>query len=240
MRIVIIGGGKVGGYLTREMRAAGHGVIVVERDEATALKLGEDTDALVIAGDGCDMRILESVGTRSAHFFVAVTGRDEDNLVACQLARTAFGISKVLARLNDPRNRETFDALEVPVVSVTDLLVQVISRELDVSELARVALLGRGEVSLLEVEIPTSTHPRPVSEIALPASSVLVAIRRDGSVIVPGGETVIEAGDRVLAVTLVDLEDEVRNCLVGIAERSDLTETGRNQRTLTIDAGDEA
>jgi trk system potassium uptake protein TrkA len=215
MRIVVVGGGKVGGYLARELRSLGHGVIVVERDAERAEKLGEETDALVVVGDGCDVSLLEEVGMDRAQFLVAVTGRDEDNLVACQLARTAFGCRRVIARLNDPRNRPTFEALEVPVVAVTDLIVQVISRELDVAELVRVALLGRGEISLLEVEIPAEAPRRRVSSIALPPSSVLVAIRRDGKVVVPGADSELAPGDRVLAVTLVELEDELRDSLLG-------------------------
>jgi trk system potassium uptake protein TrkA len=230
----MVGGGKVGGYLARELAEVGHGVIVIEEDEAHATALGEEADALVVCGDGCDMALLESVGVRKADYFLAVTGRDEDNLVACQLARTAFGVTKVLARLNDPRNRPAFDALSVPVVAVTDLLVQVISRELDVTDLARVALLGRGEVSLLEVEIPKTADPRLVPEIRLPPSSVLVAIRRDDGVRVPRATTMIEPGDRVLAVTLVDYEDEVRDALVGRRRSDDLAETS-HRHPLSID-----
>lgn len=213
MRVVIVGGGKIGGYLAKELRTEGHTVTVIEMDPAHARRVSQDTEALVLVGDGTDVRMLEEAEVDRCDFLLAVTGRDEDNLVACQLARVAFEVENVLARLNDPRNRATFDALRVPVVSVTDLIAQVISREVDLSELVRVALLGRGEVSILEVEIPESVPSRVVSQINLPRSGVLVAVRRNGGVLVPGADTELRPGDRVLAVTLVELEDEVRDAL---------------------------
>ncbi len=238
MRAIIIGGGKVGGYLAQELRRSGRAVIVVEPDETRARRVGEQTGALVIVGDGTDLRLLEGLDIRPSDFVLAVTGVDEANLVACQLTRTTFGVTKVLARLNDPRNRHTFETLDIPVVSVTDLLVQVISHEMDLGELVRVAILGRGEVSLLEVEIPAGRPPRRVSDVTLPESSVLVAIRRDGTVVVPGGATMIEPGDRVLAVTLVELEDEVRDALTREADVADAETTPRLERPLTIDDAD--
>ncbi len=213
MRIVVVGGGKVGGYLAREFRQARHAVVVIEADPERARVVGEETGALTLVGDGTDVGILEEADVARAGFFLAVTGHDEDNLVACQLARTAFGCTKLLARVNDPRNGATFEALGVPAVSVTDLLVQVISRELDLQELVRVALLERGQLSLIEVEIPDSVPPRSLREISLHASTVLVALRREGELLVPDATTVIEPGDRVLAVTQLHLEDELRNAL---------------------------
>lgn len=215
MRVVIIGGGKVGAYLAKELRSARHPVIVIEKSRSRAEQIADETDALIVAGDGTDIRLLSQVEIRSTDFVLALTGIDQDNLVACQLARTSFSVSKLLARLNDPRNRTTFSALDIPVVSVTDLLVQVISRELDLKELVRVALLGRGEVSLFEVEIPAGFPTRPLQSIELPAQSVLVAIRRGGDILVPHGDTELHPGDRVMAVTLVSLEDEVRDRLLG-------------------------
>ena len=214
MRVIVVGGGKVGGYLAQELRAGGHAVIVIEQSHERAMKVAEETGALSMEGNGTDLTLLHDLELRPRDFFLAVTGVDEDNLVACQLARTAFKVTKVLARLNNPRNRATFDALGIPVVSVTDLLAQVISRELDVSELVRVAVLGRGEVSLFEVELPERYEARLVQDVSLPRDSVFVAVRRDGEVIVPHGETELLAGDRVLVLSKVELEDQVTETLM--------------------------
>ena len=149
MRTLIIGGGKVGSYLARELETAGHHVTVIESDLGRATEVGETTNALVLHGDATDIGLLEEADLHRADWVLAVTGRDEDNIVACQLAAT-LGATRVLARLNNPKNRSTFDALKIPVVAVTDLMVQVISREVevDVGEAVRVALLGRGQISL--------------------------------------------------------------------------------------------
>lgn len=223
MRIVIIGGGKVGSYLTRVMREAGHVVAVIEQDAGRAESIAEETEALVLEGDGTDVELLNTAGVDRADWVLAVTGQDESNVVACQLAAT-LGASRVLARLNNPRNRPTFEALGIPVVAVTDLMVQVISREVeaDVGELVRLALLGRGQVSLLEVSIPDDTDEPEVIDLDLPEPSILVTVVRGDEVVVPRANTRLRPGDRVLAVTTVDNEGLLRSALrdrsVGVEE----------------------
>lgn len=215
MRIVIIGGGKVGSNLAGTLREGGHGVIVIELREDRAEDIAEETHALVVAGDGTDVSLLKEVGVDRADIVLAVTGSDDVNLVACQLARTAFGCINVLARLNDPKNRRTFDALEVPVVSVTEMIAKVISRELDLEKMFRIDTLGKGEVTIFEVEIPEECGRREVRSVELPPSSVLVAIRREGAVVVPGATSELLPGDRVVAVTLLDREEQVQRALIG-------------------------
>lgn len=214
MRIVIIGGGKVGSYLTRVMREAGHVVAVIEQDNGRAETIAEETDALVMEGDGTDVELLNTAGVDRADWVLAVTGQDESNVVACQLAAT-LGANRVLARLNNPRNRPTFEALGIPVVAVTDLMVQVISREVqaDVGELVRLALLGRGQVSLLEVSIPDDTDEPEVIDLDLPEPSILVSVVRGDKVVVPRATTRLRPGDRVLAITAVENEGALRSAL---------------------------
>lgn len=215
MRVVIIGAGKIGRHLARELADAGHAVTVAEIDGEVARRLAESVDALVLEGDGTSMSILKDAEVSRADWLLAVTGQDDVNLTACELAET-MGAERVLARLNDPRNRATFDALGIPVVAVTDLISQLISREIDFFHLERIALLARGRISLIEVEVGPDVVPRRVVDLGLPAQSVIVAVTRErdgGEVLVPRGDTVIEPGDRVLAVTSVDHEPEVRAAL---------------------------
>ncbi len=221
MRIVIVGGGKVGSHLAGTLRDGGHGVILIEADRDQAEGIADETHALVVVGDGTDVALLREVDVEHADIFLAVTGSDDVNLVACQLARTAFNCMNIIARLNDPKNRKTFDALDVPVVSVTEMIANVISRELDLEKMFRIDTLGMGEVTIFEVEIPDRCGIREVRSITLPPSSVLVAIRRAGAVVVPGAKSELRPGDRVVAVTLMDREETVQAALIGMPHESD-------------------
>jgi trk system potassium uptake protein TrkA len=214
MRVVIIGGGKVGGYLAGQLIATGKTVTVIETDERRARDLAESKPALVIEGDGTDINVLRSAAIDRADWLVAVTGLDEVNLVACELAGT-LGVPRLLARLNDPRNRRTFAALEIPVVSVTDLIGEVIEREVDTVRLERLALLVGGNLSIIEVQVPEGAMERLVAELRMPPESVLVAVVSDGHTTVPGASTTIRPGDRVVAVTSLEREPDVRDAIRG-------------------------
>jgi trk system potassium uptake protein TrkA len=205
MRALLIGGGKVGSYLARELDKAGHVVSVIEANLERAEALAESGRVLVFRGDGTDVGLLKSANVDRADWVLAVTGRDEANLVSCQIA-TTLGAQHVLARLNDPRNRPTFDALDVPVVAVTDLMVQIISQQVEVGDLQRIALVAGGKVSLIERTLGAGFAPTALNDLALPQPALVVAVVRDGDVSVPTGTTVVQSGDRLLAVTTVQNE----------------------------------
>lgn len=214
-KVVIVGGGKVGNHLAKVLTRDRIPVVLIEADPERARQVAEETRALVLEGDGTDVRIQAEADVEHAGYLVAVTGSDEDNLVACQLARTAFGCRRVLARVNDPRNDRTFEALNVPWVSVTDLLVQVLGQHLEVSDLTRVAALGNGEASLIEIEVPGTRSPAAVAALGLPDSTVLAAIRRNDQVIIPDGTDQIMPGDKIMVVTFSHHEEEVRRVVRG-------------------------
>jgi trk system potassium uptake protein TrkA len=217
VRIVIVGGGKVGGYLTHQLNDAGYTVTVCEQDPARAERLAEAGNGLVINGDGTDVEVLTGARVDRADWLLAVTGADETNLVACELGLT-LGNPRTLARLNDPRNRPTFDALKIPVVAVTDLIGEVIERALDPAQLERITLFGRGALSLIEVEIPHTAKPRRVEEIGLPPETLVVAVLGETGLVatVPGSDTVVGPGSKVMAVTTLEREPQVRDALVGV------------------------
>ena len=211
MRTLIIGGGKVGSYLARSLGSSGHTITIIETDQARAQALGDRSQFLVLAGDGTKVDVLNRADAARSDWVLGVTGKDEANLVACQLAKT-LGAKRVIARLNDPRNRATFDALELPVVAVTDLIVDVIAQEVqvEISEIERLRVLGAGKLSLVEIDIPNDAPIRTVLEIDLPPQSVLVTHLRGESVSVPNATTHIRPGDRILAVTAIEHETDLR------------------------------
>jgi trk system potassium uptake protein TrkA len=205
VRALLVGGGKVGSFLARELLSAGHTVAVVEPNQERAEAIADDIDVVVIQGDGTDVGMLHAGDVDRADWLLAVTGLDEVNLVACQLG-TTLGAKRVLARLNNPLNRPTFDALAIPVVGVTDLIVQIMSQEIAVADLDRVAVLGRGQLSLCEFEIPESFVATPIEDLDLPRPSVIAVVLRGETAIVPEAATRLEPGDRISAVTTVALE----------------------------------
>ena len=212
MRITLIGGGKVGSFLARELHRGGHVVTVIEEAHRHAEALTDESKVLVLEGDGSDINLLKAADTDRADWVLAVTGLDEVNLVACQLALT-LGASRVLARLNNPLNRPTFDALDIPVVAVTDVMATLISREVEVPEFRHVTLLGRGEVSVYEIDVPADFEQRPVAELRFPPGSLLVTVVSGDEVNVPTASTLLKPGDQVTAVSSVELEDKVRSVL---------------------------
>ena len=212
MRILLIGGGKVGSFLARELERAGHIVSVIEENAQRAQALTEQSRVLVFEGDGTDIALMKAADVDRSDWVLCVTGLDEVNLVACQLA-LSLGAKRVLARLNNPLNRPTFDALEIPVVAVTDLMAQVISREVEVPDLSRIALIGKGNISLCELEIPDGFPSTPLSGLRLPQPALLVTVMRGDNVWVPVGSTQLEPGDRVTAVTTVANEAALHDAL---------------------------
>jgi trk system potassium uptake protein TrkA len=212
MRITLIGGGKVGSYLARELHKAGHIITVIEESRVHAEALSDGLKVLVLEGDGTDVNLLKTADTARADWVLAVTGLDEVNLVACQLALT-LGAGRVLARLNNPLNRPTFEALDIPVVAVTDVMATLISREVEVAEFRHITLLGRGEVSVYEIDVPANFETRPVAELRFPPGSLLVTVVSGDDVAVPTAATILKPGDQVTAVSSVELEDKVREAL---------------------------
>ena len=209
MRVLLVGGGKVGSWLAQELVSQGHLVALVEEGEDRAQAVADDVHAVVIHGDGTDVGVLEAADVHNADWLLAVTGLDEVNLVSCQLGLT-LGAKRVLARLNTPLNRATFEALKIPVIGITDLMVQVISQEVALSQLARIAVLGRGQLSLSEYEIPASFTPTRIRDLELPERSLIVAIQRDDQVTVPKATTRLLPGDRITAVTTVAQESNLQ------------------------------
>jgi trk system potassium uptake protein TrkA len=212
--MVLIGGGKIGSFLASKLVSAGHFVALVEENQDRVQAVADDVDAVVIHGDGTNVGVLEAAGVHDADWLLAVTGLDEVNFVACQLGLT-LGVEHVLARLNTPWNRATFEALDIPVVGITDLMVQVISQEVALSQLERIAVIGRGHLSLCEYEIPQGYAAIRLRDLELPSPSIIAAIVRADEVIVPEAGTEIRPGDRITAVTTVAQESALQEIFAG-------------------------
>jgi trk system potassium uptake protein TrkA len=219
MFAVVVGGGKVGANLTRTLVAKDHEVTVVEQEAARADALEAEFGHRVVHGDGTEMYVLEIAGiTRPPDIVLAVTGDDEDNIVIAQLARERYGVGKVIARVNDPRNQEHFDLLGIaPTVCSTRRIMSLIEHEVPEHELIHLLELRSENLEIIEVEVGARCPciGKTVDALGLPPGSRLISVMRDGQAAIAMGQTVLEPGDQVLAILEPGREDEVRRLLLG-------------------------
>ncbi|MHB8858444.1 MAG: potassium channel family protein [Thermoleophilia bacterium] len=217
MNVLIVGRGRTGAYLSEALAEAGtHRVVVVESSESRAAQ-SAPAGARVMWADGCDPSVLEEAGVRNSDLVVATTGDDEDNLVVAQLAKLHFGVSRVIARVNNPRNYWLYTkewGVDV-AVSPTDIITKIIEEEMSLGDLVTLLKLKGGEVALAEITVTSGSKAagKLVSDLSLPKGSVIVAIMRGGEVIVPGGQTQLLTNDELLAITLVQKESELMQAL---------------------------
>mgnify|MGYP005836186775 CR=1 FL=1 len=205
MNVLIVGGGLTGSFLAAELVREGQLVSVIEKRETVANRLREELPGVqVIVGDGDDPAMLEKGGVRTADVVVASTGEDEDNLVACLLARSEFSVPRTLARVNNPKNEWLFTpTMGVDVwVSQAHVMANLMREELAALEMAVLLRLHEGEIALVEdILKPTSRAAgRAIRDLALPQGAVLVAIVRDSRVLIPRGDVMLQSGDRIIAL----------------------------------------
>ncbi len=220
MYIIVVGGGKVGYYLAKTLLEEGNEVLVIEKDaHRCSLLTDELAEASILQGDGCEVAYMAEAGMRRADVVVAVTGDDEDNLVICQVARVRFNVPRTVARVNNPKNQAIFRKLGIDVtVSSTELILSQIEQVLPAQSLFHLLTLRSVGISFIELEIPPTSPAlgRPVRDLGIPDDSVLpLVIRQEEKPIIPFGDTVLEAGDQVIAVTSEASEVTLRRILCG-------------------------
>ncbi len=211
MYIVIAGGGKIGYYLSKTLMPYKHRVTVIERNAELCGKIANELDIPVINGDGTNIDDLSSVEVDKADIFIAVTGKDEDNLIACQLAKRNFGVSRTIARVNNPKNIKVFERLGVDIaVSSTSIIADLIEQEVDYEGLKTLMKLKEGKIVLSEIKIDTDSPVcnKSLKDINIPGDCILVSVIRDEEVIIPNGFTVVHNGDLIIAVS--SQEDQVK------------------------------
>ncbi|MEK6322681.1 MAG: NAD-binding protein [Acidobacteriota bacterium] len=216
--ILISGGGKVGVNLARELYESGHEVALIERDAARAVALSAKLDCEVFVGDSSTHDVLEVASAFRARVFVAATGSDQDNLIACQVAKKVFGVPKTIARASNPKNEEVMARLGVDsTVSSTAIIQQVIERELPTVRIKTLLSLQAGAFQILEYPLDDTSPAsgRAVREVDLPQESNLIAILRGNTMVVPRGETKLEDGDIVVALVNTEEEAGLRLALLG-------------------------
>jgi trk system potassium uptake protein TrkA len=222
MKAIIAGAGNVGTFLAADLHQAGHEVLLIEKVPEVVAKVESTLAVRLQLGDACEVSVLEASGMAEADVAVAATGDDEDNLVISLLAKQEFAVPRVVARVNHPKNQWLFNETWGVDVSVsTPLLLSALAEEaVTVGSLVRLLQLDRGDARLVEVTLAEESPAvgRSIAELGIPRDASIVAVIRDGHVVVPRGATTLTAGDEVLALVTAeggDSEEAVRTLLVG-------------------------
>ena len=213
MRVAIAGAGAVGRSIARELVRSEHDVMLIER---TLEHVEQESvpEATWVHADACELSSLETASLETYEVVIAATGDDKANLVLSLLAKTEFGVSRVVARVNDPRNEWLFDeswGVDV-AVSTPRMLASLVEEAVSVGDLVRLMTLRQGQANLVEITLPDNTPlaGKPVRKLQLPRDAALVTILRGGRVIVPQQDDPLEGGDELLFVASVDVEDDLR------------------------------
>ena len=212
MYVVIAGAGKVGWNLARELISKGHEVTVIESERSRYLTVEQELEHAIQYGDATELWVLERAGINRADLTIAVTGDDEDNLLICQIAKEKYLCARIIARVNNPRNRPYFELLGIqPVVSATDLILRLIEHEVPSYGLVHLLDLRDEQLEIIEVEVGQGAPAagRKVAEVELPDGSLIISVLRNGRGFVPQADTVIDAGDEVLLVLDPGLEERI-------------------------------
>jgi trk system potassium uptake protein TrkA len=223
VRVVVAGGGAVGRHLAADLLERGHHITLIDQNPSVTAKIDTTAPGVeVVLGDACELWVLEKAHVRDADVLVAATGDDEDNLVMSLLSKQEFGVPRVLARVNHPRNEWLFtDQWGVDdAVSPPHILTALVEEAVTVGDLVRLLRLERGKVGLVEVKLTSGSlfTGRPLYELRLPPDSTIVAILREGHVIIPQPETVLSPDDEILALAAPDAEDAFRTAVMGPRE----------------------
>jgi len=219
--VVIVGAGKVGWNLARELIQKRHEVTLVEADLQRYGVVEEELEHSVQYGDGSELWVLERAGIERSDLVIAVTGDDEDNILISQVAREKYGVERIVARCNNPRNLQHFELLGIkPAVSATDLILRLIEHEVPKYGLVHLLDLPQERLEIIELEVGTGAPGagRKVKELGLPEGSLVISILRDGQGFVPIGDSLVQEGDEVLVVLDVGLESQVTERFAGRSE----------------------
>jgi trk system potassium uptake protein TrkA len=211
MYCIVVGGGNIGYYLTKDLVAAGHEVLLLEKDRQRATRLAEEMGDVALQGDGCEVRVMEEVGFGRADVIVAVTGEDEDNLIVCQMAKRKFSVPRTIARVNSPTNEALFSKLGIDTtVSSTRIIFNLIEQEIETDQVVPLAALARGNIEIVAIDL--SDHSpvlgQRIGDIGkrLPTEAHIVSVIRGDKGMLPNPDMTLQTGDSVL--TLVGTEQE--------------------------------
>ncbi len=214
MYVIVVGAGRVGYYLTKQLIREDHEVLLMEKDRRRCAMLTEQLGEVVVQGDGCEVRVMTEAGFGRADVIVAVTGDDEDNLVICQMAKTKFGAPRTVARVNDPANQELFRKLGIDTtVSSTQIIFNLLEQQIEPGEVIPVGALRNGNIEVVSIQVSDRSPVlgRTIRDLPLPGNALVISVIRHDNALLPQGDTVFEASDSVIALVDSDAEPQLRH-----------------------------
>jgi len=221
MYIILVGGGNIGYYLAKSLADDKHIVAVIEKNYDQCRYISERLDVLVINGNGCEKRFLKEAGIERADVLAAVTGDDEYNLIACQVAKKSFAVKRTVARVNNPRNESSFSQLGIDVpVNSTSIIAKIIEEETTLEDILPLFTFKKGKLAIVRVDLPnfSPVKNKKLKQIKLPKDCVLVSVLRGEDLLIPDGETLLLEGDEVVALTTIENEKKTFDLLIGKLE----------------------
>lgn len=216
MKAIIVGGGKIGFYLAKALTERGYSVTIIEQDKEQSQYCANNLEAEIICGNGTTVEALAAAGADKADCVITVMGKDEGNLVSCQIAKHKFGVAKTIARVNNPKNSEALSTLGVDIViSATDNIIQLLEHEVDLSAMKKVIQLTGEDASIVEITLPESyaLEGKALSQLEIPNTCNIACISRGDRTIIPRGGTMLLSGDVMLVVMKNSAEKELRKVL---------------------------
>lgn len=216
MYLLVIGAGKIGVNVTRELLDQGHEVTLIESRRNRFRLVEQEFEHIIQYGDASELWVLERAGISRAEMVIAVTGDDEDNILICQVAKEKYGVDRIIARVNNPRNRPHFDLLNIkPVVSATELILRLLEHEVPQHNLVHLLALEAEKIEIIEVRLRENSPivGKKVGEIQTPDRTLLISILREGTGFVPTAESELKVGDDILAVLDPEKEEELKRIL---------------------------
>jgi trk system potassium uptake protein TrkA len=218
MYVLVAGGGKVGANVARTLLRMGNEVTLIEQRRERFESLETEFEHQVLQGDATELFVLERAGIkRPPDIVLALTGDDEDNMIIGQVAKEKYGVGKVIARVNDPRNQAHFDLLGIsPTVCATSSIMALVEHEVPEHELVHLLELRKENLEIVEVMIDKNAPSagKRVESLRMPEGSRLISVMRDGQAEVAVGSTELRPGDQVLAILQPGKEDELRRVLL--------------------------
>jgi trk system potassium uptake protein TrkA len=219
MYIIVVGGGKVGYHLGKALLTESNEILIIEKERARIEFISNDLGGVCMHGDGCEVSTLADAGAARADMLISVTGDDEDNLVACQVAKHKFKVPRTIARINNPNNEAIFRLLGIDVtINSTDVIMESIQQEMPTHMLTHLMTLHERGMEMVGIKIPADSRSvgKKIKDLELPVGSILtLIIRRDQKPLTAAPDAVIMTGDQIIALTPTDTEDQLKIALKG-------------------------